>query len=179
MGIPNLDNVYVRNFCKKLSNSQPMMISYNPEESAIEFDCINNVQNKIKKDGGRIIYGWLLNEWAKVLIEGQFHAVWKDDDGNMFDLTPNHFGVAHVLFVPDYNIQYKDKQIDNIRKPLSNDKMIINLIKLHEEKYYLLNKGDLAMQYGAIAFNSKHAQKIFLGIEETTIYLINKYGHYV
>jgi hypothetical protein len=97
----------------------------------------------------------------------------------MFDLTPNHFGVDYVLFVPDYNIQYKNKQIDNIRKPLSNDKMIMKLIKLHEEKYYLLNKGDLATQYGAIAFNSQHAQKIFLGIEEATIYLINKYGHYV
>jgi len=65
--------------------------------------CWFNCLEQVIKHGGEVIYGWAL--WS---IEGegscyvaQHHAVWRNEDNELIDVTPNKIRVDSILFMPD------------------------------------------------------------------------------
>ena len=62
--------------------------------------CSDGVAEKIRVEGGSIVFGWTIWEWADVLLTAEFHAVWKSPDGVLFDITPKPHGEKTIIFVP-------------------------------------------------------------------------------
>lgn len=91
-----------------------------PAPGAIAGECFHNVLNKLKSDGGIIVYGWLIWEWPRVYIEAEHHAIW-EKDGALIDVTPHVNGEPNVLFLPDpkriYDYKSK-KRLINVKRSL-------------------------------------------------------------
>lgn len=74
--------------------------------------CSDGVLEKIANDGGRIVFGWNIWEWPQIMLTAEFHAVWQDDSGNLYDITPKPHGEHEIAFVPDFSYQ-QDFNFDN------------------------------------------------------------------
>lgn len=131
-------------------NVNPLWVDICPEPDAIIDGCFPNVQAKILKDGGSIQYGWEIRELTGVLIEGEFHGIWASPDNKLIDITPVITGEKRILFLPDKNRIYSGVQINNFRKPLRHDKLVLDFISIHEEIYRIQNKGERKYLHGEI-----------------------------
>ncbi|WP_420723864.1 hypothetical protein [Hwanghaeella sp. LZ110] len=67
--------------------------------------CSDGVEEKISNEGGDIVFGWTIWEWPKLMLTAEFHAVYKNENEHIFDITPKPHGEKHIAFVR--NNQYK------------------------------------------------------------------------
>lgn len=144
---PRIEDKEVQRLLKKINATHnPDYLYVTPEVSAKAKDCFVVVQDKIKKDGGRMIMGWQI--WkGKHLVEAECHAVWEDSDEELHDLTPKEIYVDKIIFVEDENLVYEDKQIDNVRLNTTTNKLVDDLIEVWEALYRFDNKGERATLY--------------------------------
>lgn len=113
------------------------IISAAPDPDAIKGSSYVNVQQKVDRQGGNLVYGWAV--WQDVFIcEGRHYAVWEDEDGNLTDITPHHSASAQLLFVPDDRLVYDGQYIASIRISVVNNPLAEHLILLSEMKDFLL-----------------------------------------
>ncbi|MDT8903599.1 hypothetical protein [Anaeroselena agilis] len=120
--------------CAKLSPStSPQYIKVRVFSHCQPNECFNNVKRHIIRHGGCIQHGWAIWLWPKVMLDAEFHAVWLDNMGNYLDISP-HFPVTNkILFLPDNNRVFEGRRIDNVRRALKNDPIVLELIKICEE----------------------------------------------
>lgn len=133
-------------FCSEISSEQPIYLDIYREADSLIEECFPNVQRKIERDGGRIIYGWKI--WIKpsLFIEGEFHSIWESDEGQWVDITPNRNGETNILFLPDSHMLYNDKQVNNIRKNLSTNRLVDDYILLNDTFYHFTNHDEKSFQ---------------------------------
>ncbi|MEI2395168.1 hypothetical protein [Paenibacillus phytohabitans] len=139
--LPNLTDIKFIRLMKKInSRHDPIFIPVVTECYAVVSECFPNVERKIKRDGGSIIYGWQV--WSTNLIcEAEFHAVWKSIDGELVDITPKNPPVDNILFVQDDSIVYKGAQIDNIRINKTDNPLVNDFIDIQKALFKIRNKG--------------------------------------
>lgn len=113
-------------------------------------DCVNNVGRKISKEGGEVSYGWKIWERYGLMIEAEFHSVWLSPEGKYIDVTPNETAFMEILFLPDPDLKYEGKQINNIRKNLKADPDVQEFIRIHDSLFEIMNRGERAHQHGEI-----------------------------
>jgi hypothetical protein len=101
--------------------------------------------------GGEIEYGWAIWEWPTVLIEAEFHAIWRAPDGRPVDVTPRVDDERIIAFVPDPIRVFEGRSLDNIRRPLRDDPVIHEFISLAEARFEIINRGPKAVQFGAVS----------------------------
>jgi len=77
-------------------------------------NCYYNVSDKVKRDGGKAIYGWAI-WYSNYICEGEMHAVWQSPIGELIDITPRTNDFAEIQFVPVDNFTYSGTMVDNIR----------------------------------------------------------------
>jgi len=131
-GAPKEIFSYVREFCGTLNPvSEPFFLKITPESGAKILACALNVEAKIRKDGGSAVLGWKIWEWYGIMIEAEFHTVWKSPNGTLYDITPNEGGFEQVMFLPDESIKYDGKQINNVRHSLSKNPKVEDYIETH------------------------------------------------
>ena len=94
--------------------------------------------------------GWAIWEYPKVFIEAEFHSVWQAPDGVLHDLVPRQQPPVRILFVRDPRRRYVGRQVDNVRKPLTNDKNVKEFLALQGRMFALQNEGDLADYHGPL-----------------------------
>jgi hypothetical protein len=130
----------IQALCRDLDNTQePMYVPVQPDPDSKPLECFVNVRDKVERDGGRIRFGWAIWEWARVMIEAEFHANWISPGGEQIDITPKPEGISRILFLPastdiyDYNREYY--RIDNIRRPLADDPLVAEYIRATEEVF--------------------------------------------
>jgi hypothetical protein len=130
----------------------------------------------VTQGGGSVVYGWQIWETLPgVMMEAEFHAVWKDPNGIMYDVTPHMFdSIKHILFLPDPNRTYVGKQVDNLRIALLKDKLVEQFIKNAKRRYKALNVGDLAYQHGVIAATPE-MQQIDRKFQQLEVQIKQKY----
>lgn len=130
----------------------PLYLDVNPSSDAIINECYQNVKKMIVEKGGSMQCGWQIWETIPgVLIEAEFHAVWKDVDDVYHDITPKEFpGVNKILFLSDPYRIYEGKQIDNVRIPLVIDPLIDLFIENEISYFNAINRGDLAAYHGEV-----------------------------
>jgi hypothetical protein len=112
-----------------------------------------------------------------VMIEAEFHWVWRTKDSRLIDVTPKQISVSRILFLPDPSRKYEGVQVDNIRKPLRGDKRIYRFCELAHELFLATNEGDLA--YKRTYDVTPRIQKIRDDMMQLYMTITRKYGEQV
>src|SRR5688572_33242240 len=90
----------VLELCAMIDATQsPIYVDVVPFADGKLEDCFPNVQARVAKDGGTIQYGWMIWEHPGVLVEGVFHAIWRNPSGDLLDITPTRDRENRILFL--------------------------------------------------------------------------------
>lgn len=155
------DTPEVRALCERLvPGAIPVILEVERPPWANVRDCTANVERALDHHGGSIRYGWQLWETIPdVMLEAEFHAVWVDPSGALRDITPKDLPFEQSVFLPDPELVYEGRQIDNVRVPLRDDQLVRDFIAAAEAYYEATNRGELADKHGDITPYLTPAQK--------------------
>lgn len=101
-----------------------------------EQECYYNVARMIREHGGEAIYGWVLWE-SDIMIEGEAHCLYKDQSGNVFDITPRVSGEEKILFIEDSRLNVSLRHIKGTHFSMiqhTNPQLIFSLDLFMESK---------------------------------------------
>lgn len=172
----NKIDLFILNFCKEISTKSPVLVPLRPLPNKPINECFTIVPEHIVAHGGKQKIGWCIHVWRKVLIEAEFHCIWESPEGKLIDITPKNYQTDLIIFLPDSTKSYTDRQVDNIRKSISADKNVSDLIKLHQEYFKYSNKGDLANHFGKIKITEDFIDQYKL-MGKIQNQLTSKYGN--
>ena len=91
-------------------SESPEYVPCKPNSSAPQNECFPLVEAKVEAEGGELILGWQIWQ-GQLLVEAEFHAVWKTPSGEYIDITPKPMPFDKILFVVDHNAAYEGKQV--------------------------------------------------------------------
>jgi hypothetical protein len=127
--------------CRKIDPTKsPVYIDVLNDSRLKKDNCFENVDVKVRQEGGRVQYGWTIWEHPNVMIEGEFHAVWVNPKGQMIDITPKTDAEAKILFLPDSTRIYKNELVDNVRMLTVETPENRLTVKIGEAKFELSRK---------------------------------------
>jgi len=110
---------------------EPEQVPVRPEEYCKLLGCYYNVAEKVKRDGGKIHYGWAIWQ-SHYLCQSEHHAVWEDDNENLIDITPREKPTDFIMFVPDNEVLYKEKPIARIQINTTKNPIVDHIIYGHK-----------------------------------------------
>ena len=140
------------NLAANLARGQtPIYLQVQSETDAKANECFQNVQSKIRRENGSIVYGWQLWEWQHILVEAEFHAVWRSPTGELTEITPKQDNEERILFLPDPVRVYHGVTVDNVRVPLRDDALIHHYITVSKEITKVMNRGKKANLEGYVS----------------------------
>jgi hypothetical protein len=149
---PLADEAKAFELCKQLvPGGTPVTLEVRAPKGMQPLDCIGNVERMIEPHGGEAVYGWSLMETLPdVMMEAEFHAVWRGQDGLPQDVTPKQFPAMEsiTVFLADPDLFYEGQQINNVRMPLRDEQLVRSFIRTAERKFEAWNRGDLANYHG-------------------------------
>lgn len=158
---PNSITRDIARLCREASRSEsPVYVPLVPDDNAIPNMCFPNVSRVVAEMGGSVLHGWRIWEWTSVLVEAEFHAVWRRPDESLVDITPEENGERRILFLPDASKRFEGVQVDSIRMPLSNDPNVLELIRVSEQIYRVLNTGDRAGKIGLVSVPAREIESL-------------------
>ncbi len=144
--------------CRDLvSDPAPVFLPVAPLPSAEVNDCFAIVEKHVHDNGGSICCGWQIWELPTVYIEAEFHAVWKDTNGTLQDITPKQLQGQRVLFLPDPVRSYDGRQVNNVRRALSRHPDVTSFIAAADAEFELMNRGSRAYEHGQIRLRNDEA----------------------
>ena len=126
---------------KRFHLGEALWVPSLPRNDSIVQDCYKDVERQVTDFGGAIVYGWEIWEWPRIMIEGEFHAVWKSPDSELIDVTAKPDGEKTILFIPDPSRVYESRQIDNIRLALWDHNLVHDFIQVSEDLFRLFDEG--------------------------------------
>lgn len=133
MRVPAEVNADIERLLDKLNvDYDPEMVPVAAEEYSTIDSSFDNVEEKVKRDGGQMHYGWniMTNGY---LIEAEYYAVWENNEGTLVDVTPNKPGAAEIMFVSDDTFaRNKMVAIPNVRINITDSKLVDDYILLTE-----------------------------------------------
>jgi len=153
-------NENVLTLARKLNTGfEPKIVPVKVEKDALLQSCFGNVERKIARDGGSIIYGWIV--WkSNILCEGEFHAVWKSPDGQLIDVTPQEKIYDKVMFIPEPKKKYQGQSIDNVRINITSNKVVDDFILVCETTSKAYSSG-------------KRSSELILTLPEPVLHIIH------
>lgn len=110
-----------------------------PRADSVVQDCFKDVERQVAAEGGEIVYGWEIWEWPRIMIEAEFHAVWRSPAGELEDVTIKPDGESEILFIADSRRTYVGRQVDNLRLALWNHNLVHEYIRAHEAAFRLFD----------------------------------------
>lgn len=154
---PSGINKHVRALRDRIASPfEPLFVGVKTRADARSAECFEATAKHVVEFGGSSVVGWQVWEWPGILIEGEFHAVWKNPDGVLLDVSRKDEGEQQILFIPDPRFSHTGETIDSIRIPIGKNPKIKQLISMKERFYRLFKevhgnatgmivlKGDLA-----------------------------------
>lgn len=166
---PTLGDAHVLEFCASVvPGSSTYVVECMPLFREPFNECFAIVPKQIAAHGGSQLTGWTIWEVPGVYIEAEFHAVWQRPDGVIVDITPRPVYFPSILFLPDPERQYVGRQVDNVRKPLVQDKDVVRFLHLCRRRFEILNEGDLANQNGVVALSPQATREYRDIVKEMT-----------
>lgn len=137
----------INRLCWELvADPKPTFVDNTPTDGAEVNDCFNVVRRHVRDEGGSICYGWEIWEWPGLMIEAEFHAVWQDESGDLHDLTPKPLSTERILFLADPKRTYEGRQVNNVRRALTEHADVRSFIEATEAEFEFLNRGARAEQ---------------------------------
>jgi hypothetical protein len=156
-------------------DSVPMFLAVEPESYAQANECFPAVAEKIKRDGGSQALGWQI--WkSTMLIEAEFHAVWRSEEGLLKDITPKQIPISKILFLPDSRATYNGSQTDNVRINISDNPIVDDFIKIAKAIFRIENKGEKAFQQEVRLEGKEAAVYNFLKKTQVGVYFLAQNG---
>lgn len=141
----------ILDFCAKVvQGSEPVFLPVIPATGAQPNNCFPVVAQHVEQYGGSISHGWQIWEWRGVLVEAEFHAVWRDNVGKLCDITPKIPPTERILFLHDPERVYNGRQVNNVRRALCPFEGVRLFIDACDEEYALLNRGKRAEEHGHV-----------------------------
>lgn len=122
----------------------PIYIPSIPEDKIERHDCTRAVKQKIVRDGGEARFGWLIWQWANIVLEASAYIVWKDETGNLFDVTPKETKYESVLFIPASVCD--GVKLMNKRIPITDSALIKELVEISDKCETVLQKSTCTSQ---------------------------------
>jgi hypothetical protein len=113
------------------SDFELLKVPFIHQSYAEKANCYGNVERKVLRNKGTIQYGWAIFHNA-FIVEAEHHAVWQNDKGELFDITPRNSQFTSLPFIPDDRIIYSGHPIDNIRLNLTNNPIVDDFILVVE-----------------------------------------------
>ena len=142
------------------SEFEPEIVPIILEKYSHKSNCFNNVLKKVKENGGKIHYGWILHE-NEFFYEAERHAVWENNNEDLIDLTPQNGLINEILFVSDNkNFSYNGQYLPNVRVNSTKNTVANDYI-------YILDKIDFLYTF------SKRKSEVEIEIEEPIKLLID------
>ena len=133
---------YVAEFCRSIAaTSTPRFLDLSAAAGDLPVECVGNVRRRIAG------LGWKIWEWYGVMIEAEFHMVWRSPDGMLQDVTPHTISLNRVVFLPDASLIYEEKQVNNIRHALISSPRVEEFIAIAHQIFTIQNKGKRATQF--------------------------------
>jgi hypothetical protein len=89
-----------------LGNGKPGLVFHRPEDWAMPSRCFENAAEKVRRDGGKVAYGWTFHLRHVEDMPGQsyvfitHHAVWHAPKGILVNVTPYPDDKHHPLPAP-------------------------------------------------------------------------------
>lgn len=174
---PKTIEPYVTDFARHVLGMHNVRLFYvqcSPVQGAPENECFALIEDCVARCGGTATVGWAIWERPNVYIEAEFHTIWHSPDGKPFDFSPRTLPIPRILFLPDPRRKYNGTQVNNVRRPLTNDKDVKKLLALADRLFHLTNEGKLNLQRKVVATPK------MLRIEEEraalTLKVIRRYG---
>jgi len=161
-----------------VSKPQFTFVDIVPEMYSIKNECYNNVEYKVKEDGGKIQYGWQIWEWPSVYIEAEFHAIWISPNNDLLDITPKDYDVTKILFLTDLIRKYENRTIDNVRLPLKDDKLIKDYLEVAKRVNLISTQGESPNNPGITTVNLKRYEYWISLKAQLQLMLQNKLSEY-
>jgi hypothetical protein len=97
----------------------PVSIPIRPGAECLLDRCFENVRETITRHGGSLQCGWRLREQPLAYVEGEFHAVWRREDGVLIDVTPRPDEADAIVFVPDPKMRWTGDPVEPRRMMLN------------------------------------------------------------
>lgn len=135
---PTETDKFVEKLLAKIgSEYEPEQVPVIIEPYAKLHNCYPSVDEKVKRDGGKVHYGWTIYQ-SDLLCEAERHAVWENEDGDLVDITPREIDLKQIMFVSDNDFVYTGQLVDNIRVNLTDNPIVDDFITVCEnlEKLY-------------------------------------------
>jgi len=142
---PSKTDKNVLAFSERLSPGQkPFFVDVRPENGFEPVQCFPNVAEKVRRSGGKIVYGWEISLEPKIHLEAQFHAVWQSPDGRFVDVTPQLIPQDPILFLIDDRRTYTGTLVPDERFSLGDVKLVSRYLDLVDERMSILQQMQLA-----------------------------------
>jgi hypothetical protein len=142
MFVPQSINRNVKLLLQKMKvETKPVYIPVDPMPWAIQNECFNNVKKMVEQYGGTRLVGWEIWQ-TPILVEAEHHAVYKDTNSQLRDITPKRIPVPHILFVENAVDDYDGSIRDNNRLNITGNLIADTYIKLCELVYKIENYRD-------------------------------------
>lgn len=98
---PTVISPQVIGLCESLKANRPCYVPVQQDQQGIYGFCNDGVMDKIKADGGAVMFGWIIWEYPKLYLAAEFHALWVDPAGTFIDIRPKPAGETRVVFAAD------------------------------------------------------------------------------
>lgn len=131
MIVPSRITSDVRRLCRKLGDvDEPVFVEVDARSDSGLNDCFADVDRQVAESGGSVQHGWLIWLQPGILIEGEFHAVWRRQDGTLRDVTFKQDRERTVLFAPDRVRRFEGVRVPTIRHAIGRDPRIKQFMEL-------------------------------------------------
>ncbi|WP_148716664.1 hypothetical protein [Chitinolyticbacter meiyuanensis] len=128
-------------------DSKAIAIPCDLVEGAEVGQCIQVVSDHCAAHGGHMVLGWAIWEWPGAFIEAEYHAAWANPTGELIDIAPRRDGAYRTItFLPDARLTDTGKKIDNIRRPLVNDRDVKQFLFLAQRQTEIFNHPSVTEQ---------------------------------
>jgi hypothetical protein len=136
--------------CQSIQGSQPppYYVNVRPVSGAYN-ECINHVNDMVKANGGSVLIGWIIWEWAYTLVEAELHAIWVTPTGEQIDISPKQDGEKRILFLPDPDRKFPEKAREpNRRRALRDHPKIQEFFTLSDQRQAMMPPPGQAISIG-------------------------------
>lgn len=162
---PRKATLAIEKICKEINADEvPVFVPVKSEKDAILSECFHNVNQKVERDGGSMLYGWNLWEWSRVFVEAEHHAVWVKD-GKLVDITPKHNGERKILFLPDPSRTYdfeNQQRLINIKRSLGKYLSVESWIKASDDLQNAIERNSVGNQASFSEFELRQHQQAIM-----------------
>ncbi|MCD0204822.1 hypothetical protein LO750_12560 [Klebsiella aerogenes] len=127
--------------------------------------CYWNVNDLIKKQGGKLVYGWMLEWHPNLVVFAMHHGVYQSPDGKLIDVSSTDTArtTNNTSFLPSNEIEIDLKKYPRIPRrsfPLIDDNDLTRYLYLYTKNfqahsdlaYSCLERGTAVFNDGALAY---------------------------